>query len=146
MVVDDDHGGPLRFEWLDRKEPRVNVTTSAYDGRQVTYAVSPEEARLVEHCKTLAPLPSECGGDPLRQDPELFVGLLMETESYRKDMKRAFAKKTLFLDGDGKIYEIRAVGPDVVSRLLQRHPKAIVLNTFSEAEALAHWIRTAKGN
>jgi hypothetical protein len=143
LVDDDDHGGPLRFEWLDRKGPKENVTTDWY-GHEATYAVSHEEALLIAHCKTLPALPSEYGGAPLRQDPELFVGLLMEEEQYRKDFKRAVSKKTLFLE-DGKIYEIRALGPDVVARLKQRHPAAVVLNDLPEVEALALWIRIAKG-
>lgn len=145
LVDDDDHGGPLRFEWLDRAGPKENITIERFDGSEVTYAVSHEEALLVAHCKALPPLPNEYGGGPLRQDPELFVGLLMEEEQYRKDMRRGLAKKTLFVE-DGKIYEIRALGPDVSARLKQRHPNAVILNVLPEGEALAIWIRTAKGH
>jgi hypothetical protein len=136
-VIDDAHGGPYMFRWLDR-DARATVHTLNYQDEPHQYPGTVEEAAFAAHCMAL-PSTTYMGRE-MRQSPETVVSKLIDAFELEKRLKRALKTKVIFIDG-GREYSIapKVKGTDpllVVDAVKQRHPSATILNTLPLDEAV----------
>jgi len=99
------------------------------------------EIKINDYAKTLPPVV----GSALTfdQDADCVIGDLLTAHLYAKDLKRALAKKILFIGGDNKIYETKTMpAVDLKTRLNQYHLRdtlkaKAVLNLMPFSDALS---------
>ena len=108
------------------------------------------EIKINEYAKTLPPVTTSMT-DPhdsskpftYDQDADHIIDDLLTAHLYTKDLKRALAKKILFIGGDNKIYETKTMpAVDLQTRLNQYHLRdtlkaKAVLNLMPFSDALS---------
>lgn len=142
-VDDDASGGPLRFDWLDRKAPAVEITRiPSYlpNSAPVTFAVTPEEARLYAHVDTLPP--THYAGMTLAPDPDTFVSTLVndvvEVKQLKSTFTRAFKTKVVGIVNDDVLTFKIAPTPEGQAAVEKHNPGVEILNGLSVDDAVAH--------
>lgn len=108
------------------------------------------EIKINDYAKTLPPVVTSMK-DPhdssktftYDQDADAVIDDLLTAHLYSKDLKRALAKKILFIGGDNKIYETKTMpAVDLQTRLKQYHLRdalkaKAVLNLMPFSDALS---------
>jgi hypothetical protein len=106
--------------------------------------------RLVEHCKTLPPVPCEYG-EPLAMDADFFISIMVEDlikEQAKKKqlskLKRDLTKEIMFTYKDKtgvfslKLKPTHTVTPELISKFRSARPNIeLILNELSLEDALA---------
>ena len=106
-VDDDGWGGECRFQWLDYKKPKVEVTCKHCDGTEYVRKCTPAEAAFLENLKGRT---YEYGGKLNNHNPDTYVGELIQEFETQKQYRKWCKGRTVFrLKGD-KEGEWRTIG------------------------------------
>ncbi|MGF6641741.1 hypothetical protein [Paraburkholderia sp. MM6662-R1] len=142
-VMDDAHGGPSRFSWLDSRKVPVEFPALDHKDQPVTMRGTPEEGAFWAYCLSLGTY--EAYGETMPHTPDVVVeNLVNDLEVARilsRRLKREMKDRLLFIE-DGKEFfcKPRTRGTDpmlLLADLKKRHPGAVVLNELPFEEALA---------
>lgn len=125
MVIDDAHGGDYIYEWLDAKQPRVDICTTNYEGRPHTFKGTPEEKMFYDHIKTLPAVSFHDLPGEMEMTPDIFVAQLVEGYEANQQLKRWCKKKTVCVakgcaEGQFITFNV-AFSPEVKQAILKRN-------------------------
>jgi hypothetical protein len=108
------------------------------DGHGGPHMIHPRDldVELGAHAKTLPPVPSPWGGEPLQRDADWVLSDLLFEHLNTRDLTRKMKAKTMFLRG-GVLYEIKKPGV----------PKNadVILNDLPFEKALAEYRKVVNG-
>jgi hypothetical protein len=144
LVIDDASGGEVEFQWLDHKEPSVDIIHRLFDGSEATYKGSPEEKLFMDFVKVQPDW--EYDGKKHPMSDEVLIGDMVNKALQEKEFYRLDKKCLLFVKPDCKKGEYcsfkrknnaRHFGQsELVAFLHKKYPTAIVIETFADWERL----------
>jgi len=101
-VFEAGDGGDISIEWLDRKQPKVQVSVHNHNGGVCTYSGTPEQKKFAEFVDTQT-FEWEYSEGPQRHGVGTYIGTLVGEFEENRQYKRWCRNETVFrLKGDGK--------------------------------------------
>ena len=96
FVRDDASGGSYAYDWVDYKEPRVDIISR---NGKCSYEGTPEEKILQDIVTALPKIETELDGEPFSFDPDMdtFIGDVLSEFEEKKQIKKWSKTKTVFL-------------------------------------------------
>lgn len=133
QVTNRGDGGAMDFRWSEG-QPTVEVKALKYDGSELSYKGTDEEALLWAHCRTLPPY--EEAGFTGHMDPDMLVSNLVDDLELERQVKRWLKSgTTAVVDGEVLRWKMPPTRENI-DAVRKKHPSANVLNLLTVADAV----------
>lgn len=128
FVINAGTGGDTTFEWVDFKEPRIDVQMTDYNGQPYTMQCTPEEAKLHEFVKgkTCYYMP-EWNNENEPLTPEFLIMELVDKMENERRFKKMCKTKVLFRLKSDNTNEWRSLNGTFTPQV-----KALIVNKFGD--------------
>jgi len=93
FVIDLAYGGDFDYQWVDWKEPKVDINITNYKKEPVCFKGTPEEKLIYELVETLPLEKSDTFPDGIKETVDGFVASILEkleSEQWNRKLKKYF--------------------------------------------------------